>query len=372
MIINFLPIASGGGLQNALSFINELSKKDMQYCVFIVRENSLIEQAVLKNKFKILSIKEGLFSRLKFELTARYYFEKKEVCFTFFGPPILSLIGYTHNINGFAYSNLLYPNIDFWWFQEYYKKIRSKLIDKYRKYSMSLADEIIYETKILKSRALHDPILKNVKSHVVKMAASSLVSPSKVNLLDSEFDDVRSIPGFKLLFLAGAQPNKRIKEFLQTLIVLNQQSRKKFYIILTMNVEGSYYKTIKKHAVQLGLADFVINLQTVLPNKVSTLIHHCDALVNVALLESFSNNYIEAWRMNKLLFATNADWAKDSCGKAAKYIDVTKPALSAEIIINAVNNKDETLNEIRPHLNMFPTSMEKSEQYLKIIRKTQK
>jgi len=370
VIINFLPIVSGGGLQNALSFVNELPKHTLKECVFIVRKNSLIEDAVQRKELKTLSVKSGLLNRFKFELFARSYFEKNDVCFTFFGPPILSLIGYTHNINGFAYSNLLYPNLDFWWFQPVHKRVRSKIIDLYRKHSMSFANEIIYETEVLMERALIDPILKGVNSHVVKMAASSLVSPSKIDHLDNDFDSVIKLDGFKLLFLAGAQPNKRIREFLPTLFSLNQLSDKKTYIILTMSSDESYCKSIQKYAGELGLSKFIINVQTVLPSKVSTLISHCDALVNVALLESFSNNYIEAWKMNKLLFVTDADWAINNCGKAAKYIDINKPELSAKLILNTMKHKEQTLSEIKAHLKSFPTSSEKNAQYLDIIKKS--
>jgi glycosyltransferase involved in cell wall biosynthesis len=367
MIINFLPISSGGGLQNALSFINELSEKSPKSCVFIVRQNSLIEQAALKKNFEVLSVKKGLFNRVKFELTARSLFMKQDVCFTFFGPPILSLIRYTHNINGFAYSNLLYPNLDFWWFQSWHKRARSKLIDWYRKHSMSFADEIIYETKVLKDRALIDPILKNVKSHVVKMAASSLVGLDKVDHLDSNFDEIKNLVGFKLLFLAGAQPNKRIKEFLQTLAILNHQSDHKFFIILTMNSESSYYHSIKKHAIQLGVLEFVVNLQTILPNDVSTLIHHCDAMVNVALLESFSNNFIEAWSMNKPLIVSDSDWANESCGSAALYIDIGKPDKVAKKIYQLLSDPKQQIQNGILELEAFPTAKQKTLNYMKII-----
>jgi glycosyltransferase involved in cell wall biosynthesis len=371
VIINFLPISSGGGLQNALSFVNELPRNSLSECIFIVRRNSLIEDALNRKKFKTLSVKEGLLNRLQFELFARQHFKRDDVCFTFFGPPILSLIGYTHNINGFAYSNLLYPNLDFWWFQPTHKKVKSKVIDLYRKYSMSFADELIYETDILKKRALQDPLLKGINSHVVKMAASSLVSPSKIDDSDPEFEIVKNLDGFKLLFLSGSQPNKRIKEFVQTLHVLNQISEKKAYMILTMNKEDSYYQSIQKSAEQFGVLKYIVNMKTVLPRKVSTLISHCDALVNVALLESFSNNYIEAWKMSKLLFVTNADWAKHNCGKAAQYIDVNSPGSSANLILYSMQNKSPILAEIKAHLETFPTSSDKNAQYLEIIKKAQ-
>ena len=331
----------------------------------------MIEKAVLEKQLRVLSVKGGLFNRLKFELTAKSYFKKNEVCFTFFGPPILSLIGFTHNINGFAYSNLLYPEIEFWWFQSRIKRIRSHLIDWYRKYSMSFANEIIYETEVLRNRALFDFRLKNVKSHVVKMSTSSLVGPDKVDPLDNKFHQLTKINGFKLLFLAGAQPNKRIKEFLKILVALNQQSDSGFYIILTMSIDENYYKLIMECATNLGVGEFIINLGTVKPHDVSTLIHHCDSMMNFALLESFSNNFIEAWCMQKPLIVSDSDWARECCGNGALYVDINDVAEGANKIFQLLMNPKTQIENGTLQLSLYPTTSEKNLNYLNITAAAQ-
>ncbi len=371
-IINFLPIASGGGLQNALSFLEQLEDENTVDYHFIVRKGSLLEDKVKLRKYSYVAVNAGLFNRLAFELTARKFFSKSDVCFTFFGPPILSLINYTYNINGFAYSNLLYPELDFWWFFPYHKKIRAKVIDFYRKYLTSFADEVIYETSILSQRASKDPLLKKIKSHVVKMAVSSLVGKEYVDDKDISFELIDKLDGVKLLFLAGAQPNKRIKEFINTLAQLNIISNDNFYMILTMDKNSYYYKLITDVASDLGIEEYIINIEPVMPHKISTLIDKCDALVNVALLESFSNNYIEAWKMRKPLIVTKADWALDCCGEAAVYIDISNPHESSLIVINLFKKPHLILDKIDEHLRSYPSSKEKNMKYLNIIKMAKK
>ncbi len=73
-IINFLPIASGGGLQNALSFLEQLEDENTVDYHFIVRKGSLLEDKVKLRKYSYVAVNAGLFNRLAFELTARKFF----------------------------------------------------------------------------------------------------------------------------------------------------------------------------------------------------------------------------------------------------------------------------------------------------------
>jgi hypothetical protein len=366
MIINFLPVATGGGLQNALSFISHLPRNNYLY---FVREGSEIELVLTRLGFKIIVVKSGLLNRLIFELTARRYARKGEVCFTFFGPPVLSLIKYTYNINGFAYSNLLYPELNFWGFMDSkIQKFKKRLIDTYRKCAMSLCDELIYETDILYKRSLTDRLLKNCKSNVIKMSVSSLVSKTEVKPYSYLTDEISKLDGKKLLFLCGAQPNKRVKEFLSTLKHLNN-GKGKFHLITTMAEESHYFKDILSKASDLKVNNFVFSIGAVEPDNVATLISNVDAVVNVALLESFSNNYIEAWKMEKPLIVTDSDWARDSCGNGALYIDVDNPLKSSLEIIELFNNPLEKVLEGAIQLKKYPTSKQKTSNYFRILNK---
>lgn len=362
MIINFLPVCEGGGLQNSLSFISQLERDDI---VFIVRKDSLIEKALMDKNQTIISVNSGRLNRLWFELTCRKHLVASEVCFTFFGPPLLGSINYSHNICGFAYSNLLYPEINFWWFFPLYKKCLKQLIDLYRKTLISFADEIIYETDVLLERGLTDKKLHSIVSHVVKMSPSTLVSPHLVEQSSSLFKNISAIKGKKLLFLCGPQPNKRVREFLPVLKELNRHSEIQFNIVTTIDNSAGYFADVMIKASELGVDDCVYSVGKIPPSMVSTLIASVDAVVNVALLESFSNNFSEAWCMSKPLVVTNADWGRDSCGSAAIYIDLDNPIIASSIIINglATFSPEESIKQQR----RYPTSKQKYFNYMQIL-----
>jgi len=93
-------------------------------------------------------------------------------------------------------------------------------------------------------------------------------------------------------------------------------------------------------------------------------------MANLAQLESFSNNFIEAWKMRVPLVVTDSDWARDACGEAAAYVDPEKSRLaisSVEAVLFDPNVREDLVSAGDQMLASYPTANEKSVAYLDLL-----
>jgi len=363
ILVNLLPIKTGGGLQNALSFLTSI--KGLEFSC-IVREGTLLEKKCRELNFNFIAVKDNLLSRLIFEIKVRFLFPKGTRCFTYFGPPLLGSIGKFHNINGFAYSNLLYPNLDFWWWCGFTEKIKKNLIDIYRLKISCFSDEIIFETDLLYRKAYENKNFQGVKKHVVQMSPSKLVL-SEDNLDKKKYEVFNFNDSSLVLYLSGPHPNKRIIKLIDIAKVLKEESLE-FKFVLTLP-ESNYTKQIFNQIQSNSLNDYFINIGPVEQQDVSSLIYSVDAMINIAVLESFSNNVVEAWSMNKPLIITDDEWARESCKDAASYIDIESRE-SISTVFSNLSNADYNSQKIRKGtemLDIMPSLEDKNRMYKDII-----
>lgn len=367
ILFNMVSIKSGGGQQNALSFLKNLDELGFKDFLVVCTENTLIYKYCIESKLNFYSVKNTIFSRLKYEFFGILLFKKK-ICliFTIFGAaPLLSYN--IKKISGCAYSNIFQPEIDIWGYLPFYKKIYKKIVDKIRIFLIQRSDHVILETFFLKEKA-EASILKNRRISVVEMAPSKLVTDKLNDVKEVGLDNKAY---WDILYLSGAQPNKRIDKFLDIVYYLNKSSCKKFRLKLTLPKNSSYFMDVIQPKIKdLDISDYVINLETIQPESVANVISEVDAIVNVALIESFSNNWVEAWASKRLLIATDADWSRASCQDAALYIDINRSLESAENILSVFKNESfykEFIKAGERMLDKLPSSSEKTQMYLDII-----
>jgi len=372
VLFNFVSIKSGGGQQNALSFLeNVISFNDDLDFVVACTEGTLIHQYSLANNLKVYTVKNNLIDRCNFEflgsrkLQKIYNFKIKLIFTIFGGAPFLSYN--VKKVSGCAYSNIFQPEVNIWGYLPFLDRIVKKCIDIIRIILVKRSDHIILETFFLKEKA-EKGILKNKRVSVIEMAPSKLITDRLSNIKNIELhNNVHDI-----LYLSGAQPNKRIDKFLDLMPYLNGLGSKKFRLKLTLPEDSSYFKDVIKPKIEeLKISEYVINLGTIHPEKVADIIGEADAIVNVALIESFSNNWVEAWAARRLLIATDADWARASCQDTALYIDIYKPLEAAELIYSTFINVEQYMKYITAGeklLEKLPSSSERTQQYLNIIK----
>ena len=103
-----------------------------------------------------------------------------------------------------------------------------------------------------------------------------------------------------------------------------------FSVVFTLPAHAPYTQMVRNAFEEQGVADCYCNIGPIKPDDVASLISCCNAMCTFSVLESFSNNFIEAWRMKVPLVVTDADWARGACNDAALYINPLDPVGAAE------------------------------------------
>jgi len=371
VVINLVPVKAGGGLQNALSFLSLLSERsnefDGRYIVVCTR-NTLIESFCSQNNVTFKSVPGGRVGRIAYELFYGFFIFKKlnaRLVFSLFGGAPLLSPGF-YKISGFAYSNIIQDEIDFWGFLSPAKKRIKSCIDRLRLYLALQSNEIIVETTYLADRS-RASVFKDKIVHVVEMSPSLRVLRQIEKGWGSK--EEKSISDFKILYLAGPHPNKRIHLLAEVLSALHEIGLT-FSLITTLPENSAYLAFIKLRFSNAGISKALTNIGPVEPDSVASILERVDAVINVALLESFSNNWVEAWAADKPLICTDAEWARSACGNAAIYINPEKPKVAADIL--AKNLADRiSINALIEHgkqkLRALPTPDQKFQLYVDLI-----
>lgn len=343
ILINLVPISSGGGLQNALSFIEQMHEitELKNQSIVICKLNSSIHYKCIEEKIDHICIGSNLVSRLYFEMFYALKVVKKfkiKCVFTLFGaPPLITLKSI--NVSGFAYSNLLHREVEFWDFLPWRKRILKFIKDNIRYYGYWNADAVIFETDLLLKKT-SSTYFSRKRKYVINMEPSQLVSKHAYSKLRFNLD--RQIT---FLILSSAHPNKRIELFIRVFSEFKKklptQSSKRPKLIITIDTNNSYSKLIQKEIHRLDLDDDVELIGTVPASIIHQIIEASHFIVNVAKLESFSNNWVEAWSSGRILVSADTEWARHSCKNAAIYIDPFEYNLSALKIISVVENQSK-------------------------------
>ena len=376
VILNFLPISKGGGLQNALSFVDTLRQERgfRQNAVAVVRRDTALHEMCCDVSINTIPVAADWIGRFRFEMLCRNWFRRQQTCFTLFGPVMLASSGYLLNVVGCAYSNLFYPEIDFWSELPKGRRCIARAIDSLRRRFTAKADYWIFETPVLKSRAIELCGFPESRVAVVPMAVSRLVSArTVVASVQSDFE--KRLPNaFRLLFLNGPNPNKRIHFLPQLALQLARCGAPDFVFVTTMDADETYTQTVAAEARRLGVERYFINIGPVPSSAVSSLISCVSAVCTFSRLESFSNNFTEAWAMERPLIVAKADWALAACGSGALYVNLDNLVESASEITRLMQDSSlrrRLVSSGRRRLDNHPTASEKTEMYLRIIDRVQ-
>jgi len=376
LIINLVPIRAGGGLQNTLSFLNFFhlhSPFDPSQYLIICNMNSEIADYCAEYNLNFFAIPNSKLARIKYELFYGMYLFRKhhaDTVFSIFGGAPLISFG-VRKISGFAYSNLIQPEVPFWNFLPFRKRIWKLLIDKLRLFLAKHSDELILETDYLSYRAKQG-IFSGKIIHTIKMAPSAVVLSSlyatKKPSRESSNDTKR------ILYLSGPHKNKRIHLLARVFQQLNN-NKQRYILLTTLPESSSYLDEIKREFAEAGVSSFLSNLGPVPASNLGDLLRSVDGMINVALLESFSNNWVEAWAVGIPLITTDADWARASCGDAAIYVNPESPDIAAERILAVFSSRErmKTMQQLGfRQLDSLPTPEGKFWQYISIIKGSKK
>lgn len=333
IIVNLVPPTAGGGLQNALSLVMGIAGRESlrRHSLIICPEGGPVHQACKENGLNVAPVLAGLIGRMLFELGGGARIARRhgaKTVFTLFGNNPLVSPG-LYCISGFALSNILTPEIDFWQDLPRTRRTLKRLKDVFRLWLARRSHEIIVETDFLAQRARNGPFRDRIV-HVVKMEPSAVVLKA---LSDRPRSDRTG--EMRLLALTSPHPNKRLSAMapiMARLAVLRSQRGATLPEFLISIDEAHPHAKAVAAAFDTAGAPPPRFLGKIAPSDVAAHLQEVDGIVNIARLESFSNNWVEAWAAGLPLISTDADWARASCGEAAIYVDPEQPEQAAERI----------------------------------------
>ncbi len=373
VLLNFLPLKTGGGVQVAMDFLRQAERYGKEHEWFIVaRQGGAFSSYGGTANIKLVqSVPDNIVSRLFFE----YYGCKKLIreidpalIYTQFGPqwPAAKCI----NVVGCAYSNLFYPELDFWGKLPWAKRLIKRVIDGQRLRRVLQADVRIFETKDLADRAVDQYGLDEQEVKFVRAAASSLVAKDAYHAETRE--RCKRIPaGINILLLAGYHPNKNIEFLVDAAQVLRERKMKGVRFVLTIPADRVEARRLLDRVEQLGLGDFIFNFGPVAQQGCVELYRASDFTVLPSTLESFSNMIGESWAMEKPLLISDLSWCRSLCGDAAIYYDYLNPCSLVDKIQFLIDSDQAPIVAAgTAQLASYPTSEQRFKNYLDIIEKS--
>jgi len=373
ILINLIPIKKGGGQQVASNFLHYTLQRNDINCFYLVTRGTEIHKLIQQNESaNYIAVDDSIFNRFYFTyLTKRSFIKENKIklIYTLFGPGLHSKR--IPSITGCAYSNLFFPEIDFWKDYSFLKRIKLKFIDRYRKHTTLKSSAIIFENEAMQKRA-HKLYGYDFK-HTKLILPSISTYPSMINASDFEKRlEVINPNTYNLLFLTGWHKNKNI-DIIPTIIVeANKISNQVLNCIITVSEKHPSSKALFLKAKTLGVQEQIIFFDTVKPYEVPFLFDKIDAVGLLSLLESFSNNIIEAWFFKKILFISDEEWSRAICKNAAVYVDRNNPKHIAESIMDVYNDKSKQEAIIKvsnSEIKNYPTPEEKVDLQIDYLKK---
>lgn len=375
ILINISNLYVGGGLQVALSFINELKDIDRQHQYYIFLSpagNKQINQKEFLDNFYFFLIEKSpasLKTRKKIvkKLNRLEEYIKPDIVFSVFGPSYWR--PKSKHLIGFADGWLYNPESVAYSLLPLFKRIKMRLHRKYKSYFLKRdANYYVLETLDAKNKFSRVIGVKKDKVFVVGNAYSSIFD--EYEHIKSNHEHFINLPKrqdneFRLVYIAYNHPNKNLKSINEVLPFLNGLNIK-FFLTLDDDSYKTLFPSQTKNVINIGP----------IPQKLCPSVYkQCDALFSPSLLETFSVAYPEAMKMGKPILTSNYSFAKDVCQEAALYFDPLDPKDMAKKIKMLVQDKvlrDRLVKEGKRRLKKFESARTRAEKYIAICENLMK
>ncbi len=328
----------GGGLQVARAVIGALASDDYRDRVSIlaVRGSSLAHEARSLG-LGVLEASGSPWSTLTRRIVLPRCARRNSVdaVYTVFGAPPW-IRSHRPWIVGVAYSNLFYPEVEFWAAEPRRVRVWRSIKDSLRLRAVLRADAWIFETEAVRRRGIELFHLDPSRTAVVPPP----VDPSLLDWRARVGGVVSRRPVPTILLAAGWHPNKNLLMAVDVARVLAEMGRPcRFVFTLGSGTEGA--RRIKLRASRLGVPHLVECIGRASPASMGELVASADLVLLISHLESFSNNVIEAFACGVPLVISDRDWARAACRDAAVYVEPNSAPAIADGILTALDRRAE-------------------------------
>lgn len=364
-LINASNLHTGGGVQVAVSLIDELSRmENLPTRLSILASNevhtslqnlncdySRFSDYAVFNTYGFSTLWSGLGLKLR----------SFDVVFTVFGPlywwPMRPV-----NIAGFAQPWIIYPNNEIFNLMSCFVKFKIKLKYFVQSFFFKQADHLIVELPHVKTRLISRGFHRNSQIDVVHNCLSSIYfRPDQWRALTVEIQKKH----FSIGFVGRDYPHKNTNILPYIKKVLADVHRLSVSIFVTLNSDEWTKKSefFQKNINNAGVLDVT---------QCPVFYQQMDAVIFPSFLECFSATPLEALAMKKPLFASNRQFVRDVCGEFAWYFDPEDAYSAADLIADYINNfanrDDERLTAAQEHVIKFSNARQRAVDYLQIMQ----
>ena len=354
-------------MQLALNFLEQLASGPTDDYVILIPDVGTLADA--PSRFPGLAFEtvasSSALRRLIFErraLPSLYRRHGVTVVYTFFGPGLPHPKGIT-SVVSVAYPIICYPDSDYWRYVDRKTRFRQEVFNSARRRRLRSADIIVAETAVMQDRlakALRKPV---GDIRVMPPAPSEFVSPVA--------DRRRPQVPLRVLVLSGSAPHKNVWRLPE---VNDQLTREGIDVTWRLSMSqasfiGHLHEDGRRLVDEHGLEAYEF-LGSVAPDAIQDCYAGSDALLSLSDLESFSNNYLEAWKTRTPLVVSDRDFAREICLDSAVYVEPHDPVSVAAGIRQLVSDPDDCRRRVEAGAQLLltmPTAAEKRAQVLGLI-----
>ena len=360
ILINLYQVQSGGGQQVASNFIKVISENRFGHNWFVYVGTGSELDVLAKDKLhpkQILSRKYSYTQRLIQKGAVVRFIKNNRIDLVFNFGPVIPGVNKPQVVRS-VYSNLYFPEIDFWRGSKKSTKIKKKLIDKLRLKGTLAADGLIFENKSMQKRAVD--LYNYPKNNTFYVEPSVSVFDEKET--SPQYKLIEKIEAFKILYLSSWYLNKKIDILPQVASILKDLGTEVKFILTLDKEHSEVSEKLVSKIVEYEVQNYFEFINKVNAVHVHQVIKASDAMILLSKLECFSSNVIEAFFFKKPLIISNEEWAKAACENAALYVNRDDPKAIANGIIELINNKalkDDLVIKSEKRLSQFNTPMEK-------------
>ena len=366
-LINTSNLYVGGGMQVALSFINELKEMDTPHHYHIFLSKAINKQLDTKSfpdhfQFYLIEKTPASIKTRKKIVGQLEELEKKirpDIVFSVFGPTYWR--PKTKHIMGFAVPWVLQQDSVAYHELPLRKRIKMRMWVKYvAHHAKKDATRYIIETEDGKSRMSR--VLNIAEKNIAVVGNSYSAVFDDVAYLNKQNSEYMQLPlkrenEFRLLLISHNHPHKNLKIINQAIPLLKNDS-----IRFVLTVDDESYQTLFPDNPKQ-----VLNLGPVSQKACPSLYAQCDAMFLPTLLEVFSAAYPEAMKMERPILTSNYSFATDVCQDAALYFDPLDPEDIAQKIQKLVKDKalqQELVEKGKKRVKEFETARSRAEKYV--------
>ncbi|WP_348683266.1 glycosyltransferase family 4 protein [Acidovorax soli] len=364
-LVNASNLHVGGGVQVAVSLIDELSRMTNMVADISVIASTEVDanlKSVNADCLKFASYEvfntyglSALWSGLSEKLIGY------DVVFTVFGPLYLWSLKAV-SIVGFAQPWIIYPDNEIYRSMSFYRRLKTRIKFLIQSFFFRRADKLIVELDHVKNGLVSHNVFASDKIDIVSNCLSSLfLRPQLWTPLINGIEKTK----FSIGFVGRDYPHKNTNILPEIkLILINRYGIDvDFFVTLTSSewdAKSYFFRTNIINVGELGVSECPGFYQKM------------DAVIFPSFLECFSATPLEAMAMEKPLFASDRGFVRDVCGDFALYFDPTDSADAANLIASFVNNKNQKnidkFAAARNRVIKFSNPRKRAEDYLKIMQ----